>query len=196
MIVALYVHTISDLNFYAYFFTHQLFRINGFFNLIIFLAQKIYTMRRVDHDLSVLQCLRKLFFSRSEDPLVISQIPNIESVLSHSIAAPEFGTNEEEVASNFEDDLPAHERTSKVPENDSEFIGNSVISRSMWSGNDIMSNDDLEGTSADVQDEQQQMGSIFSLSSSISRHSSRFSDVFTLASKGISSTGMSYKTEE
>jgi hypothetical protein len=189
MIVALYVHTISDLNFYAYFFTHQLFRINGFFNLIIFLAQKIYTMRRVDHDLSVLQCLYKLFFSRSEDPFVISEIPNIESVLSQSVVID----NEEE--GDFEDDSTIN-KTSKVAVIDSADIGNSVTNRSISVGDNMSSNDDLEGTSSDTQDEQQQMGSIFSLSSSNSRHSSRFSDVFTLASKGISSTGMSYKTEE
>jgi tRNA G10 N-methylase Trm11 len=145
----------------------------------------------------VFQCLHKLFFSRSEDPIVISEIPNIESVVSHSVV----NGNEDE-KDDIENDSLANETLkvtgnySKVTGNHSKVISNSVKS-TFVSGGDNMSYDDLEGTLKNTQNEQLELGSTFSLSSSFSRHGlSRFSDVFTLASKGLSSTGMSYKSEE
>jgi hypothetical protein len=151
--------------------------------MIIFISQKIYSLRRVDRDLSVLQCLRKLFLSRSQDPFVISQMPNIESRLSHGI---DVGNEHEE---SFEDHACVTKPCEEVPGTYAENSGGLENNRSL-SGGDNMSDNNTSGT----QDEQQ-MGSIFSFSS-ISGHSSRLSDMLSFASRGISSTGMSNKTEE
>lgn len=124
--------------------------------MIIFISQKIYSLRRVDRDLSVLQCLRKLLFSRSEDPIVISQMPNIESRLSRGIG---FGRENED---SFEDNASVTKPCKEVPGTDAENSGGLESSGSL-SGGDNMSDNNLEEASS-TQNEQQ-MGSIFSLSS-------------------------------